>query len=149
MADAIEDIYTKLTTKDLVADDLGEFLRVLKALADRSLLVQDELYGWDQSIQFVLEDEEDFYVAAKDILSSTPQLVIEPGRIDSPTASVTTDADTLTGVLCGRIARRSISPGKWVQKGNGIAVLMMHVIVTIAVQELQVANGGTTVIRAV
>ena len=86
----------------LFGEDLETFLDSLKFLSDNSEYAEEELYGWEKTVQVDLKDAKNFYLRTDNPFDEHPKLSINYGNIKSPDTIIISDVDTFTGIICGR-----------------------------------------------
>lgn len=101
--DKATEIFQKLANRNLLGDDLESFLDVLKYFTNKSEYAEDELYGWEKIVQVNLRDSVNFYIKTEELFAEHPKLAIEYGDVVSPETVITTDRDSLTGIISGRL----------------------------------------------
>lgn len=97
--------YRQIKDGRLFGEDLEIFLDSLKFFSDNSEYVEDELYGWEKTVQIDLEDSKNFYLKTDKPFDEHPKLSINYGDAKSPDTIIISDIDTFTGVICGRVQR--------------------------------------------
>jgi hypothetical protein len=95
-------VYRQIKDRRLFGEDLDIFLDSLKFLSDNSEYVEEELYGWEKTVQIDLKDGKNFYLKADHPFNEHPKLSINYGDVESPDTIIISDLDTFTGVICGR-----------------------------------------------
>ena len=95
-------IYRQIKDRKLYGEDLETYLEVLKYFTNKSEYAEEELYGWEKTVQVNLRDAKDFYLKTQEPFAEHPKLEIKYGNADSPDTIIISDADTFTGIMCGR-----------------------------------------------
>ena len=111
--DKITDIVSKIVRGKLAKEDLGDYFEALVQYCSHSGYAEDETYGWDKELQFILNDDEDFYLKVENPFSDHPKLTVIPGYAKNPHSTIISDSATFTGIICGRIRYSEINPGSY------------------------------------
>ena len=118
----------------LFGEDLETFLDSLKFLSDNSEYVEEELYGWEKTVQVDLKDAKNFYVKTDNPFDEHPKLSINYGDVKSPDTIIISNVDTFTGVICGR-AQRFAGLGDFRVEGDGTQAGIFFLLLRIVGQE--------------
>ncbi|KKK42522.1 hypothetical protein LCGC14_1100780 [marine sediment metagenome] len=94
--------YRQIKDGKLFGEDLEAFLDSLKFLSDNSEYAEEELYGWEKTVQVNLKDARNFYLRTDNPFDEHPKLSINYGDKKSPDTIIISDVDTFTGIICGR-----------------------------------------------
>ncbi len=126
--------YRQIKDGRLFGEDLDIFIEMLKYFTDRSEYVEEELYGWEKTVQVDLRDSKNFYLKTEDPFAEHPKLTINLGNADSPDTIIISDLDTFTGIICGR-AQRFASPGNFRVEGDGTQAGIFFMLLRVIGQE--------------
>jgi len=123
--------YRQIKDRKLFGEDLENFLDSLKFLSDNSEYIEEELYGWEKTVQVDLEDAKNFYLKTDNPFDEHPKLLINYGDAKSPDTIIISDVDTFTGVMCGR-AQRFTGPRDYKVEGDrtqaGIFFMLLRIV---------------------
>lgn len=125
----------KMGKKELYGKHLQPFLDVLKYLTNKSEYAEDELYGWEKVVQVNLRDTENFYIKTNKPFAEHPKLVIKQGNADNPDATIITDGDTFTGIMCGRANLFRENPDIFRIEGDDTQVYIFFMLLRLTRQE--------------
>ena len=128
-------IFMKIGNKTLFGKDLEPFLEALKYFTNKSEYAEDELYGWEKIVQVNLRDAENFYLKTDEPFAEHPKLAIEYGNADSPHTTLISDADTLTGIICGRVRLFSANSDVFRIKGDNTQAVIFFKLLMLIEQE--------------
>jgi hypothetical protein len=124
-------IYRQIKDGRLFGEDLEFFLESLKFFSDNSEYVEEELYGWEKTVQVDLKDAKNFYVKTNNPFDEHPKLSINYGEVNNPDTIIISDVDTFTGVICGR-AQRFTGPREYRVEGDetqaGIFFMLLRIV---------------------
>ncbi len=118
-------------------EDLEGFLNSLTWYVNQSGFAEDEIYGWNKQVQFILEDSEDFFFSVKEPLSDHPVLTVNYGSVKSPHTMIKTDTDILMGLLCRRIRYSSLNPESYVVEGDFFNYQLFLILMNMMLYELK------------
>jgi hypothetical protein len=129
------DIYKKIRSRDLLGKDIKSFLEALIFLTNRSDYAEDEIYGWEKTVQVDLNDADNFYVKVENPLSDRPTLSIVYGDAESPETIISTDVDTFIGIMCGRVRVPPEYPRTFEVKGDNTQSMIFFQLLMLISQE--------------
>ena len=118
-------------------EDLRSFLNSLTWYVNQSGFAEDEIYGWNKQVQFIMEDSEDFFFSVEEPFSDHPVLKVNFGSSKSPDTTIKTDADILTGLLCRRIRYSSLKPKSHIIEGDFFNYQLIIILMNMMVHELK------------
>jgi hypothetical protein len=131
----VKEVLGKMRKRELNGKHLQSFLDVLKYLTDISDYAEDELYGWEKIVQVNLKDAENFYIKTDIPFGKHPKLEIKQGNADHPDAIITTDGDTFTGIMCGRIYLSRETSDIFRIEGDNTQALIFFMLLRLTRQE--------------
>ncbi|MHA2391545.1 MAG: hypothetical protein ACXAEX_06220 [Promethearchaeota archaeon] len=82
-----------------------------------------------------MKDSEDFYVRTDKPLSEHPKLITKFGNANSPDTIISTNKDTFTGVMCGRVPMGTLSPEDFKIEGDNTQAFIFFILMMITGQE--------------
>lgn len=129
------DIYKKIRSRNLLGKDLKTFLEALKFFTNRSEYAEDEIYGWEKVVQVNLSDDDNFYVKTDNPLSDHPKFCIIYGNAEAPDTTISTDIDTFTGIMCGRVRVPPKYPRIFEVKGDNTQSMIFFLLLMLISQE--------------
>jgi len=127
-------VYRQIKDGRLFGEDLENFLDSLKFLSDNSEYVEEELYGWEKTVQVDLKDSKNFYLKTDYPFDDHPKLSINYGDAKSPDTVIISDVDTFTGIICGR-AQRIAGSRDFRVEGDGTQAGIFFMLLRIIGQE--------------
>jgi hypothetical protein len=133
----VKDIIAKLSNRELMKDDLGNFLNSLTWYVNQSGFAEDEIYGWNKQVQFIMEDSEDFFFSVKEPFSDHPVLTVNFGNVKSPHTTIKTDSNILMGLLCRRIRYGSLNPKSYIVEGDYFNYQLILILMGMMIQEMK------------